>query len=160
MSRIAPCLWFNGEAEEAATFYTSLFPDSKIESVSRWGSNGRFPQGTALMVEFTLLGQRFQALNAGPEAPPNDSISLSVDCEEAVEVDRYWDALTADGGREVQCGWLKDRFGFALQIVPRGMGELIGSPDPARAARAMQAMMGMKKLDIAAMRAAADGDAT
>jgi predicted 3-demethylubiquinone-9 3-methyltransferase (glyoxalase superfamily) len=157
MSRIAPCLWFDGDAEAAATFYTALFPDSKIESVSRWWPNGRFPQGTALLVEFTLFGQRFQALNGGPEAPPNDCVSLSIDCEDAAEVDRYWDALTADGGEEGRCGWLKDRFGFAWQIVPRGMGELIGSPDPGRAARAMEAMMGMKKLDIAAMRTAADG---
>jgi len=156
ISKIAPCLWFDGNAEEAANFYVALFPDSGIVSVSRWGEKGRFPKGTALMIEFTLFGQRFQALNAGPEASPNDSVSLSIDCEDADEVDGYWAALTADGDQEVQCGWLKDRFGFLWQVVPRGMGDLIGDPDPARAARAMQAMIGMKKLDLAAMRAAVD----
>lgn len=156
MTRIAPCLWFNGQAEEAARFYVSLFPDAAIGAVSRYGPGAPFPTGTALMVEFHLFGQRFQALNGGPDFTFSEAVSLSVACEDATEVDRYWAALTADGGQESQCGWLKDRFGVSWQIVPDGLGALIADPDPARAARALQALMTMKKLDLAAIRAAAD----
>lgn len=159
-SRIAPCLWFNGEAEEAAKFYVSVFPDSRIESVSRYDESTRlpvtFPKGTALMVEFTLAGERFQALNGGPGFPHSEAISLSVSCRDAKEVDHYWSALTANGGSEVACGWLKDRFGVSWQIIPEGLVELICDPDPGRRNRALQAMLKMKKLDLAAMRAAAD----
>lgn len=153
---IAPCLWFNGEAEEAATFYTSIFPNSRILAVSRYGEGAPFPAGTALMVEFALDGRRFQALNGGGGRPHSEAISLSVACVDAAEVDRYWTALTTDGGKEVQCGWLTDRFGISWQVVPNGLEALIADPEPARAARAMEAMLGMKKLDLAAMRAAAD----
>lgn len=156
MSKIAPCLWFNGEAEQAATFYVALFPDSAILSVSRYGDGAPFPAGTAMMVEFSLGGQRFQALNGGPDLPFTDAMSLSIDCKDQAEVDRYWSALTT-GGSDGQCGWLKDRFGVSWQVVPRGLDALIADPDPSRARRALHAMFGMKKLDLAVMRAAADG---
>lgn len=156
MSRIAPCLWFDGDAEEAAKFYVSLFPDAAITALSRYGEGAAFPMGTALMVEFTLAGQRFQALNGGPGLPFTGAISMSIACKDAAEVDRYWYALTEGTGEEGRCGWLKDRFGVSWQVVPEGLGAVIGDPDPARAGRAMQAMMGMRKLDLAAMRAAAD----
>jgi predicted 3-demethylubiquinone-9 3-methyltransferase (glyoxalase superfamily) len=158
MSRIAPCLWFNGEAEAAAEFYVSVFPDAAITSVSRYGAGAPFPAGTALMVEFRLFGQRFQALNGGPQYSFSEAVSLSAACRDAAEVDHFWSALTADGGQEGRCGWLKDRFGVSWQIVPDGLGSVLSDPDRARAGRAMQAMMGMKKLDLAAMRAAADGE--
>ncbi len=158
MSKITPCLWFNGEAEVAANFYVSIFPDASIETVSRYGPGTRFPAGTALMVQFRLCGQRFQALNGGPEFSFTPAVSLSAACKDAAEVDHYWNALTADGGEEGRCGWLKDRFGVSWQIVPDGLGALLSDPDPARAQRAVQAMMAMKKLDLAAMRAAAAGE--
>lgn len=158
-SKIAPCLWFNGEAEDAAKFYVSVFPESRIDAVSRYGGDSKvpvsFPKGTALMVEFTLAGQRFQALNGGPQFRHSEAISLSVSCRDAGEVDHYWGALTANGGAEGPCGWLKDRFGVSWQIVPEGLGALLSDPDPGRAGRALQAMLTMKKLDLAAMRAAA-----
>jgi predicted 3-demethylubiquinone-9 3-methyltransferase (glyoxalase superfamily) len=159
-SRIAPCLWFNGEAEEAARFYVSVFPDSRIESVSRYDDSTHlpvtFPNGTALMVEFTLAGQRFQALNGGPQFAHSEAISLSVSCRDAQEVDYYWGALTANGGSEGPCGWLKDRFGISWQVVPEGLDALLSDPDPGRRNRGLQAMLKMKKLDLEAMRAAAD----
>jgi len=155
MSKIAPCLWFNGEAEQAANFYVSLFPGAKITSTSRYGNGAPFPAGTAMMVEFTLAGQRFQALNGGPQFTPSEAMSLSIRAKGAEEVDHYWNALTANGGRESRCGWLKDRFGVSWQVVPEGLDQLLADPDPARVARAMQAMMQMRKLDLEAMRAAA-----
>ncbi len=153
---IAPCLWFDGRAEEAATFYTSVFPDSRIEHVMRWpsetpGANA----GKVLLVAFTLAGQRYQALNGGPHDEFNDAISLSVRCQDQAEVDRYWDALTADGGRPVQCGWLKDRFGVSWQIVPDALPTLLMDQDQARAQRVMTAMMQMVKLDVAQLEQAA-----
>jgi predicted 3-demethylubiquinone-9 3-methyltransferase (glyoxalase superfamily) len=158
---ISPCLWFNGQAEDAARLYVSLFPDSRIDRVSRYGADQSlpvsFPEGTALMVEFTLAGRHFQALNGGPQFPHSEAISFSISCRDAQEVDRYWSALTANGGAEGQCGWLKDRFGVSWQVVPEGLGELISDRDPGRARRALQAMLGMEKLDLAAMRRAADG---
>lgn len=154
--RLAPCLWFNGAAEEAARFYTALFPGGAITKVSRYGNGAPFPAGTALVVEFTLFGRRFQALNGGPQYSFTPAISLSVSCADAAEVDRCWEALT-EGGEPGRCGWLKDRFGVSWQVVPDGLGALLGDPDAGRARRAMQAMMGMRKLDLAAMRAAADG---
>ena len=157
VSKITPCLWFNGQAEEAAQFYVSLFEDAEVLSVSRYGAGARYPAGTALVVEFTLSGQRFQALNGGDMCRFSEAISLSVACKDAAEVDHYWDTLVAGGGQEGPCGWLKDRFGVSWQVVPDGLGALIGDPDPARAGRAMQAMLKMKKLDLAAMRAAANG---
>ena len=157
MSQIAPCLWFDGKAEEAASFYVSLFSDAEISTVSRYGAGGPYPRGTALLVEFTLSGQRFQALNGGPHYSFTPAISLSVSCADAAEVDRYWEALAANGGIEGRCGWLTDRFGVSWQIVPEGLGALMSDPDPERARRATQAMMAMTKLDLAAMRAAAAG---
>lgn len=161
-NKIAPCLWFNGEAEKAADFYVSIFPDSRIEQVSRYGEATpgvpvSFPKGTALMVQFTLMGQRFQALNGGPQFRHSEAISLSISCRNAQEVDHYWSALTANGGTEGPCGWLKDRFGVSWQVVPDGLGELLSDRDSGRASRALQAMLSMKKLDLAAMRKAADG---
>jgi predicted 3-demethylubiquinone-9 3-methyltransferase (glyoxalase superfamily) len=159
-SKIAPCLWFNGEAEDAANLYVSLFPDSKIDKISRYDESTRlpvsFPKGTALMVEFTLTGQRLQALNGGPQYGHSEAMSLSISCQDAREVDHYWQALTANGGTEGPCGWLKDRFGVSWQIVPAGLETLLTDPDPDRRNRALQAMLKMKKIDLAAMRAAAD----
>lgn len=155
MSKIAPCLWFNGEAEEAANFYMSIFPDAGITMISRYGEGMPFPAGTAMMVEFTLAGQRFQALNGGPQYTLTEAVSLSISCKDMGEVDHYWYALTA-GGSESMCGWLKDRFGVSWQVVPEGIGTLMSDPDDGRRARAAQAMMGMRKLDLAAMLAAAD----
>ena len=157
MSKIAPCLWFKGEAEEAAKFYISIFPESEITAISRYGEGEHFPEGTALMVEFRLAEQRFQALNGGPNFSHSEAISLSINAKDAAEVDRLWNALTVNGGAESQCGWLKDRFGVSWQVVPNGLGELMCDPDPARKRRIVQAMMKMKKLDLAAMRAAAEG---
>jgi predicted 3-demethylubiquinone-9 3-methyltransferase (glyoxalase superfamily) len=158
MPRIAPCLWFNGKAEEAAKFYVSIFPDAKITSISRYGPGAPFPAGTALMVEFDLGGQRFQALNGGPNYTHSPAISLSISARDAAEVDHYWSSLTQNGGAEGRCGWLKDRYGVSWQVVPEGLGSVMSDPDPARARRAMQAMMQMKKLDLTAMRAAAQGE--
>jgi len=157
MSKIAPCLWFDGQAEEAARFYVSIFPDAEIGAVSRYGENAAFPAGTALMVEFTLAGQRFQALNGGPGFTHSEAISLSISARDEAEVDRYWSRLTADGGQESRCGWLRDRFGVSWQVVPEGLAALMSDPDPERVGRATRAMMGMTKLDLAAMRAAAEG---
>ena len=158
--RLMPCLWFDGTAEEAARFYVSVFPDSRIDHVHK--STIAWPAGKpgdTLLVEFTILGQRHQALNGGPNenARFNESVSLSVACEDQAEVDRYWNALIADGGRPIQCGWLADRYGLRWQIVPRLMSELLADPDRARAKRAMEAMLHMVKLDVAALDAAAKG---
>ncbi len=153
--KITPCLWFERKALEAATFYVSAI-GGNIDKVHR--SHVDTPsgkEGDILLVEFTLAGQRYQALNGGPHDKFNDAISLSISCENQAEVDRLWDALTSDGGRPVQCGWLKDKFGLSWQIVPKRMLELLADPDPARGKRAMQAMMQMVKLDIAAIEAAA-----
>jgi len=158
MSKIAPCLWFNGEAEDAARFYVSLFADAALGAISRYGEGTPFPAGTAMMVEFKLAGQRFQALNGGPQFPHSEAISLSVDCADQVEVDHFWNALIADGGAPSQCGWLKDRFGVSWQIVPQALGEIMARTDEAAKGRAMQALMGMKKLDIAALEAAYAGE--
>jgi predicted 3-demethylubiquinone-9 3-methyltransferase (glyoxalase superfamily) len=154
MPRITPCLWFDTEGEQAAEFYVSLFPRSEITHVSHYGDTG--PRaGTVLGVSFTLDGQPYSVLNGGPEYRFNEAISLRIDCADAAEVDHYWDALTA-GGEEGRCGWLKDRYGLSWQVVPAALGELLGDPDRDRAGRAMQAMLGMRKLDEVALRAAAD----
>jgi predicted 3-demethylubiquinone-9 3-methyltransferase (glyoxalase superfamily) len=156
--KITPCLWFETQALEAAEFYAALFPGSSIDKVYR--SPADTPgtkQGNVLLVEFTLAGQKYQALNGGPHDTANDAISLSVSCDDQAEVDKLSDGLTAGGGRLVQCGWLKDRYGFSWQIVPKRMGELMRDPDPAKAKRVMQAMMEMIKLDIAELERAASG---
>jgi predicted 3-demethylubiquinone-9 3-methyltransferase (glyoxalase superfamily) len=151
-----PCLWFNDQAENAARFYVSVL-GGEIGTISRYGEGAPSPAGTALVVEFTLRGVAFQALNGGPAYALTPAISLSVTCEDQAQLDKTWDALLADGGQESQCGWLTDRFGLSWQVVPQGMGKVLGGADPAGAARAMNAMMGMVKLDIAALEQAYRG---
>ena len=150
---IAPCLWFDGCAEEAAAFYVSLFPDSRINRVisSPMDTPGA-PSGSPLLVEFTIAGQRYQALNGGPHEAFNDAISLSVACPDQAEVDRLWEALTARGGKPIQCGWLKDRFGISWQIVPEPLIDMIADSDLEKARRVMEAMMRMTKIDIGELR--------
>lgn len=154
--KIAPCLWFEGTAEEAARFYTSVFPDSSVDRVQLASTDtpGN-KEGDVLLVLFTLAGCRFQALNGPPHDTFNDAVSLSVDCADQTEVDRYWAALIADGGKPVACGWLKDKYGLSWQIIPRRLPELLADPDPAKAKRVMEAMMKMVKIDVAALEAAA-----
>jgi predicted 3-demethylubiquinone-9 3-methyltransferase (glyoxalase superfamily) len=156
MPKITPWLWFDTEAEEAATFYTSIFKNSRILDVSRYGEGGPRPAGMAMTVSFELEGEQFTALNGGPEFTFTEAISFQVSCEGQEEVDSFWNRLS-DGGEEGPCGWLKDRYGLSWQIVPTRLPELLGDPDPGRAQRAMQAMMAMKKIDIAALEAAAAG---
>ena len=156
--KITPCLWFDGNAEEAVGFYTSIIPGSAIVDVHRARTDtpsGK--EGGVLLIKFTLGGQSYLALNGGAHDKFNDAISLSVDCEDQVEVDRYWEALTAAGGRPVACGWLKDRYGLSWQIVPRRLPELLADPDTAKGKRVMHAMMEMVKLDVARLEAAAAG---
>jgi predicted 3-demethylubiquinone-9 3-methyltransferase (glyoxalase superfamily) len=151
MSKIAPCLWFDGNAEEAASVYVSLLPDSHVDKVVRSPADTPSgPEGSVLVVEFTLAGQRFIALNGGPLFHFNEAISFTIDCADQAEVDRLWEALSADEAAE-QCGWLKDRFGLSWQIIPSALPKLLGDPDPDRARRVMQAMLQMKKIDIAAL---------
>lgn len=158
MSKISPCLWFDGSAEEAATFYVSLVSNSRIERVQRnVMDNPSGKAGTALLVEFTLAGQRFLALNGGMKIDYTNAVSFVIDCADQTEVDRLWGALLANGGSPIQCGWIKDRYGVPWQIVPRALMQLLADSDPARARRAMQAMMNMVKLDVAALERAADG---
>ncbi|WP_198956116.1 VOC family protein [Archangium sp. Cb G35] len=147
--KITPFLWFNTEAEEAANLYVSLFKDSKILSVSRYGDAGPGPKGSAMVVDFQLAGQRFQALNGGPIFKFTEALSLMVHCDSQEEVDTLWSKLTANGGQESQCGWLKDRYGLSWQIVPKRFVELMQDKDPKRTQRVVQAMMTMKKFDIA-----------
>lgn len=158
MSKISPCLWFDGAAEEAARFYVSLFDDAAITSVGRYGEGAPYPAGTAMMVAFTLAGQTFQALNGGPQFPHTEAISLSVRSADQAEVDRLWEALTADGGAESRCGWLKDRWGVSWQIVPDRLVELQASGDGPAIGRMFGALMGMRKLDIAALERAYRGE--
>ena len=155
MTRITPCLWFDTDGEEAATFYVSLFKNSRITEVSRYGEAGPRPAGTVMVVSFELDGQPFTALNGGPEFTFSEAISFQIDCQSQEEVDYYWDGLTA-GGEEGPCGWLKDRYGVSWQVVPSALITLLQDPDPGRSQRAMAAMMTMKKIDIAALHAAAD----
>jgi predicted 3-demethylubiquinone-9 3-methyltransferase (glyoxalase superfamily) len=154
MQTITPCLWFDTEGEEAAAFYTSLFPNSRIVEVTRYGAAGPRPEGMVMTVEFELDGTPFLALNGSAEFTFNEAISFQVGCEGQEEVDRYWDALAA-GGEEGPCGWLKDRFGVSWQIVPTRLQELLGDPDPGRAQRAMQAMLQMRKIEVAELERAA-----
>ncbi|MFD3361471.1 VOC family protein [Streptomyces albidoflavus] len=157
MQKITTNLWFDGQAEEAAAFYTSLFEDARILGVERFTDAGPGEPGSVVTVTFQLAGQEFVAINGGPEFTFTEAISLSVDCETQEEVDRYWAALTADGGEEVQCGWLKEKYGLSWQIVPRALVELLASSDREAATRATRAMLEMKKLDIQALRDAAAG---
>jgi predicted 3-demethylubiquinone-9 3-methyltransferase (glyoxalase superfamily) len=157
MSRIVPCLWYDGDAEEAAKFYVTLFPDSRIDQVIRSpADNPSVPEGAVLVVEFTLDGQPYTGLNGGPQFRFTEAVSFQVRTKDQEETDRLWDALTADGGEESRCSWLKDRWGLSWQIAPQRLLDLIADPDPDRARRAMQAMMEMRKIDIAAVERAAD----
>jgi len=153
--RITTNLWFDTEAEEAAAFYVSVFKNSRVVSVSHYTDAGPRPAGMVLAVEFELDGQRFVGINGGPEFTFDEAISLAVDCEDQAEIDYYWERLS-EGGEEGPCGWLKDRYGLSWQVVPTELDDLMRDEDRARAQRAMQAMLGMGKLDIAALRAAAD----
>ena len=158
MSKISPCLWFDGEAEEAAKFYVSLLPDSRIEKVQKNSVDGPAGKaGTVLVVEFTLAGQRFMALNGGTRFEYTHAVSFKIDCADQAEVDHLWDALTANGGQAEGCGWLRDRFGIYWQIVPTVLLKYLGGADGAGAQRAMQALLGMVKIDIAALERAYGG---
>lgn len=154
MQKITPYLWFDQQAEEAANFYTSIFNNSRIGEVHRYGEGGPMPAGTAMMVTFELEGQRFMALNGGPQFKFTEAISLYVSCATQAEVDLLWEKL-GEGGQEQMCGWLKDKFGLSWQIIPTALGELMGDPDPQKAGRVVQAMLQMKKIDIAGLRQAA-----
>lgn len=156
-SKIAPCLWFNTNAEEAATFYVSLLPNSRITKVQRSPVDTPGNKaGDVLVVLFELAGQGYMALNGGSDQPHSHAISFLINCEDQAEVDAVWDKIVAGGGKPVACGWITDRFGVSWQVTPKKLGELIADPDPARAARAMKAMMEMVKIDIAAIERAAD----
>lgn len=156
VQKITPFLWFDQQAEEAAKFYTSIFPNSMVKKVVRCGEGGPGPAGSALTVAFQLEGLSFVALNGGPHFKFTEAVSFVVNCQTQDEVDFYWEKLSA-GGAQVECGWLKDRFGLSWQIVPTILPELLSDPDPARAGRVMQAMLQMKKLDIRALQQARDG---
>ncbi len=158
MSKISPCLWFDGEAEDAANFYVSLLPNSKIETVQRNVIDGPAGKaGSVLVVEFTLAGQSFMALNGGRRFEYTHSVSFKIDCGDQAEVDRLWDALCANGGQPERCGWLRDRFGVYWQIVPTAVPRYLGGADREGAKRAVQAMLSMVKLDIAALKRAYEG---
>ena len=159
MAKITPNLWFDGNAEEAAAFYVTLLPDSRIDKV--WRSPADNPStkaGEVLLVDFTVAGQKFTGINGGPQFPFTEAVSFLIDCEDQAEVDRLWSALIAGGGEPSQCGWLKDRFGLSWQVIPRQLGEMLGDPDPERSRRAMEAMLEMTKIDVAALRRAFEGE--
>jgi predicted 3-demethylubiquinone-9 3-methyltransferase (glyoxalase superfamily) len=162
MQKITPFLWFDSNAEEAVNFYVSIFKNSKVEKVTRYNeasskAAGR-AQGSVMTMEFQLEGQRFTAINGGPHFKFTEAISFVVDCETQEEVDYFWNKLTVDGGQESQCAWLKDKYGLSWQIVPRVLIEMIGDKDPQKAQRVMEAMLQMKKIDIATLQRAYDGE--
>ncbi len=154
--RIVTNLWFDTQAEEAAQFYCSVFPNSRIVSVARYPEGAPGPAGEVMTVEWELDGQRLVGINGGPQFTFSEAVSLAVMCTDQDEIDHYWERLS-DGGEEGPCGWLKDRYGVSWQVVPEGMDDVFSDPDPSRAQRAMQAMLGMRKIDLAALQAAADG---
>jgi predicted 3-demethylubiquinone-9 3-methyltransferase (glyoxalase superfamily) len=154
MNQITPFLWFDTEGEEAAKFYTSVFPNSKITNVSRYGSDGPRPEGTAMTVAFELEGQAFVALNGGPQFKFTEAVSFLVNCETQEQVDAYWSKLS-EGGEEGPCGWLKDKFGLSWQIIPAALPRLLSDPDPEKAQRVMQAMLQMKKIEVDVLERAA-----
>jgi predicted 3-demethylubiquinone-9 3-methyltransferase (glyoxalase superfamily) len=158
VQKIVTNLWFDAQAEEAANFYCSLFPDSKVLNITRYGSAGPGPEGQVMVVDFQLAGQRFTGINGGPEFTFSEAISLLINCDSQEEVDRYWDALLADGGEPSQCGWLKDKYGLSWQVVPREMDEMIASTDAAAAQRTLAAMLKMVKLDLAELKRAYAGE--
>jgi predicted 3-demethylubiquinone-9 3-methyltransferase (glyoxalase superfamily) len=157
MPSIKPFLWFNTEAEEAANFYVSVFPNSRVVYVSHYGEHGPGPKGSVMTVEFELDGQRFVALNGGPLFKFTEAVSFVIECKDQAEIDHYWSKLTAGGGKEVECGWLKDKYGLPWQVVPDKWHEWLGSGDPARSERVMREVMQMKRLDFARMQKAAEG---
>ena len=155
MQKIMPCLWFDDGIEDAVNFYVSVFHDAKVTSMSRYGDAGPLPKGKVMAATFEIEGQQFMALNGGPQFPFTEAVSFFVKCESQGEVDHYWNKLTADGGAESQCGWLKDRFGLSWQIVPSALTRYLSDKDAAKANRVMQAMLKMHKIDIAALDRAA-----
>jgi len=157
VQKIVTFLWFDDKAEEAANFYVSVFKNSKITNVSRYGEAGPGPKGTAMVVVFELEGQQFMALNGGPHFAFTPAISLLVNCETQGEVDELWDKLLAGGGQKSRCGWLQDKFGLSWQIIPTALGKLMSDPDPEKSKRVMQAMLTMDKIDIAKLQQAYDG---
>jgi predicted 3-demethylubiquinone-9 3-methyltransferase (glyoxalase superfamily) len=158
IQRITPNLWFDTEAEEAADFYVSVFENSRVVNMTHYNEAGPREAGTVMTVEFELDGQHFVGINGGDQFKFSEAVSFQINCEDQDEVDYYWERLS-DGGEEGPCGWLKDRYGLSWQVVPAGMDELFADSDPQRAQRAMEAMFKMRKLDVAALRAAADGAA-
>ena len=156
---IIPNLWFDGRAEEAAEFYTSVFPNSRIVGKAHYTENSPGEAGTVMTVDFELDGQRFVGINGGPQFSFSEAVSFQITCADQEEIDFYWEALTKDGGEEGPCGWLKDRFGLSWQVVPEGMDAVFSDPDTERADRAMQAMLGMRKIDVAELERAAEGAA-
>ncbi len=159
MQKIVPFLWFDGQADEAVNFYTSIFKNATITSVTRYGDAGPGPKGSIMSATFELDGQEFYALNGGPMFKFSPAISFFVKCESQEEVDYYWSKLSADGGATNQCGWLQDKFGVSWQVVPTLLGKLLGDKDPAKSARVMRAMMKMTKLDVAGLQQAYDAPA-
>jgi len=156
--QLTTCLWFNGNAREAATFYSSIFPDSSI--VDNWIAPTETPgndEGSEVLVNFTIFGRPFIGLNGGPQFPHSEAISFQIPCKDQVEIDKYWEILTSDGGQESQCGWLKDKFGISWQVVSTEMGKYLGGPDAEGSQRATQAMLQMKKIDLGAMEKAYQG---
>ena len=158
MPKITPNLWFDGNAEEAAAFYVTLLPDSRIDNVYLSpADNPSTKAGAVLLVNFTVAGQRFTGINGGPEFHFSEAVSFEIECDGQAEVDRLWAALIADGGEPSQCGWLKDRFGLSWQVVPRELGEMLNHPDRERARRAMEVMLTQTKIDLAEIRRALEG---
>jgi predicted 3-demethylubiquinone-9 3-methyltransferase (glyoxalase superfamily) len=155
MPKQIPCLWFDGTAEEAAQHYTSIFPNSSIGDVTRYGPNMPMPEGTAMTVSYTLDGHEYVGLNGGPQFPFSEAVSFQIMCTDQEEADHYWNRLT-EGGEESMCGWLKDKFGVSWQVVPTELMSLLSDPDPGRAQRATEAMMQMHRIDLAEIRRAAD----
>jgi predicted 3-demethylubiquinone-9 3-methyltransferase (glyoxalase superfamily) len=154
---LTTCLWFDGQAEEAANYYTSIFEDSRLGKATRYTDAGPGPAGSVVTVEFELNGQKFVGLNGGPEFTFNEAISFQIFCDDQDEVDYYWSKLS-EGGEESVCGWLKDKYGVSWQVIPKVLPDLIGDPDPEKAKRATEAMLGMRKLDIAALERAHSGE--
>ena len=154
-AKITPFLWFNNNAEEAMNFYASIFKNAKFDIISRWGDNGMGPKGAVMSASFELEGQKFMALNGGPMFSFTEAISFFINCDTQEEVDMFWEKLS-EGGTKSRCGWLKDKFGLSWQVIPKALGELLGSKDPATSKRVMQAMMQMDKISIAGLQNAAD----
>ncbi len=159
MQKITPFLWYDDKAEEAAKFYCSIFKDSKVLSINRYGDAGPGPKGSVMVAEFQIEGQKFAALNGGPHFKFTEAISFVINCETQEEVDYFWEKLTADGGAESQCGWLRDKYGLSWQVVPTVLIELMKDKDPEKSQRVMKAMLQMKKIDIPTLKRAYEGEA-